>query len=705
MAKSLGEGFITIKAEVNVAAGENQITNNRASIRIPVSASLVRTLILVAPERLAEQYGPSTVMNDVYQLAEHIEVDGLVINLESDPAIREAYAQWSASQSDWTQANRTAEAIQALLQRYLDQYNTVEYIVLVGGDNVLPHYRMADHNETQWQERNYAVQVEGHPALHAAMMANKLLTDDFYADPNPAVPDSVEWTSSDPVFVPDYAIGRLIETPEEISAVIGSFLGHNGVISIDDSLIGGDDFLAGDLVAQQCELFAKSGITVNCANSDLAFAHIFEQTKPSSAWTSFHSNHYSMGLFGESLVAEDLYQLKADNTLMGTIGCHAGLNVSDANLDSDIDLAQGIAFNGGTTIGSTAYTYGSSWGINYTEALMSDFTKRFIQEDRQPIGKVLKETKKSYFAQRGWFDPLDAKTITPMTLYGLPMMRFEIPSNRIVASAEAPSQLQMVGESGQIVTMEFPSDSFTEVETSDGSYYEFMGQTLAQFRQPIQPAYHESVPYEKDGEVLKGIVLHSTEYRDLTGFDPVINESWVMGAQTQQELIEPAFEKAQWDRELPIGFTVVDGADGPEATLSYVPGLFNQDLQIERLFQSISVELLYGDAEAQQVPQLRFSEIEQRDGETDFSVGVIGGRDQVDRIIVVYEAGQSWESAELQFSVTESAWVGKAPSEVARYRIQVIDKNGNLNDPGWLTGSFGHPTHLPQAVFLPIIGK
>ena len=288
------------------------------------------------------------------------------------------------------------------------------------------------------------------------------------------------------------------------------------------------------------------------------------------------------------------------------------------------------------------------------------------------------------------------------------MIEYDLPDNRIKAAPEAKSLLQTSGKANEIVTMNFAEGDYEEVITADGSYFTYLDQTLAQFHQPIQPSHSESIPYEKDGKILKGILLHDSTYQDIADFDPVINESWVMGAQTQQDLIEPVFDDSEWDRDLPIGFTVSDGTDGPSATLSYVPGMFNVDSNVERLFSSISVELLYGDAENTELPYLTFTHLEKDAGQTEFQIGLEQASSLIEKVIVVYEVPNGWKSIDLEFNQQLAAWVGTAPAEVSRYRIQVVDVEGNLNDPGWLVDGFGNqPIDNPQTdqthQYLPII--
>ncbi|MEM8863068.1 MAG: hypothetical protein AAGD96_32555, partial [Chloroflexota bacterium] len=464
---------------------------------------------------------------------------------------------------------------------------------------------------------------------------------------------------------------------------------------------------ASDLVERQCELLTSFGLAVDCADSDSAFSNAFLNSTPTSAWTSFHSNHYSMGIFGEALSAGELYLLEnIGSPFMGTIGCHAGLNVADVGLVTDLDLAQGVAYHGGVTIGSTAYTYGSSWDVNYTEALMEDLTQRFLAADQQPIGQLLKESKQAYYDSRGWFDPLDAKTLAPMMLYGLPMTRYNIPDSRIVAQADvAPSRLVTLDDT---MSVEFPSSDFTKVETEDGVFYTFMGESIAQHHQPIQPAHSETLPAMQDSKLLKGVVLLGANYSDLANFDPVINESWVMGAQTQAEIVEPALEISQWDRDLPISLSSPDASD-TDAVLNFVPGLFNGASNVERLFSTVEFEPVYGGTADMEAPLITSATLDRSGISTMITIEAEDQQGDVERIVILYEGDEAWESVELAYDSQQQVWTGSASAVIGRYRIQAVDSSGNLTDPGWLIGDFNgsqtDPTGSESAIYLPLITR
>lgn len=410
---------LSISASTPTQENEFLVENNRSSINLPVSASDAKTIILAAPERMAALYGPSSLMDELYTVAEHPTVDGIVVNLEQEQTLLNAYTAWDADPADWRLANTVAQEIKNQLDHHLSDHLQIENIVLVGGDSIVPHYRVSDNNPTAWQERNYAARLQSGTPLWAAYQANKLLIDDFYADRVPTVPENIHWSAGSKLYLPDFAIGRLVETPDDISQVIEAYLDADGVFRTSAPLVGGDLFLAQDLVAGQCALFEAQGLGT-CSTNGVEFHDLLNKHPYDSTWTAFHSNHIAMGQFGEALRAEDVWRLPYQGQFMGTIGCHAGINEPDINNDLALDLMQANANQGGFSIASTAYTYGSTNGISYSEALFYDFTYRIITDPNHSVGVQLAASKQAYFDNDPMFENLDAKSIMPIILYGFP---------------------------------------------------------------------------------------------------------------------------------------------------------------------------------------------------------------------------------------------------------------------------------------------
>ena len=113
----------------------------------------------------------------------------------------------------------------------------IENIVLVGNDDQIPFARVRDATVYS-NEREY---VEG-PGVRQTPLTNSLalgylLTDDPYADATPLAVGSRE------LFVPDLAIGRLVETPAEIKVALDNYVRFDGRLDPQTALSTGYDFL------------------------------------------------------------------------------------------------------------------------------------------------------------------------------------------------------------------------------------------------------------------------------------------------------------------------------------------------------------------------------------------------------------------------------------------------------------------------------
>src|SRR5690606_7836985 len=118
-----------------------------------------------------------------------------------------------------------ARTIKAFLYDQIPAYPNLENIVLVGGDEMLPHRRVVDSTLVA-NQRRYVDYLAGDnvpldPAIAAAYNHRYFLIDDYYASPLPLS------TFGRELYLPQYSIGRLVETPAEIMGLIDVYLAGN----------------------------------------------------------------------------------------------------------------------------------------------------------------------------------------------------------------------------------------------------------------------------------------------------------------------------------------------------------------------------------------------------------------------------------------------------------------------------------------------
>ena len=134
-------------------------------------------------------------------------------------------------------ANAVSGDVHDALLPLLSNTNPVQNVVVIGTDDVLPMRRVQDATGIH-DERDYAEQVGGADAIDDSLATQWFLSDDIYGDPDP-----IDWLGRQ-LFLPDAAVGRLVEKNTDVHAQIDLFLQSNGVLDPQTALTTGYDFLA-----------------------------------------------------------------------------------------------------------------------------------------------------------------------------------------------------------------------------------------------------------------------------------------------------------------------------------------------------------------------------------------------------------------------------------------------------------------------------
>ena len=115
-------------------------------------------------------------------------------------------------------------------------------VVMVGPDEVIPQARVEDRtaigNESEYaDDATVDRNGDGSPddsAVSAAFRLGYMLSDDPYGDFDP----------TEFGFSPDVALGRMVETPQQIEAQAQAFLDAEGIVEPQRSFVTGYDFLS-----------------------------------------------------------------------------------------------------------------------------------------------------------------------------------------------------------------------------------------------------------------------------------------------------------------------------------------------------------------------------------------------------------------------------------------------------------------------------
>jgi hypothetical protein len=516
---------------LNFAISEGALSKPEPAPRVRVElndvadAATIRTLYIVAEQRMKNYYDQPAesdvdeVILSLLNLASD-EGDAFVINLDNyagsngGPELATLYAEWDNNADNPFYANRLAQTIDniinaATVRNPLPSQATgilsagvtftptsstdpplpnIEHIVLVGADPVIPFLRVpdltavaneADYAEYMRQEFGSDV-IDPNTPLGAALQYRTLLTDNLYGA------DRSYRFGSFPLFIPNRAVGRLVETPADIATYLRTYdSSYSAFTSPLEIPATGEDwaFTAGyDFVTDQSEVVADRlnsymggdpGNSIRLINDTWTAADLREEWFEGQ-FTDFYTSTYSVearsflslqslnGHFDHwqiipadggdngTLLAQSVYtptgslftdsnELFFTNRLAYSIGCHSGYSVPDPLVPLrdgfefvNADFPQAYLKQGGNWIGNTGYGYGSLDSIDYSERLALLFTEELGRDVPDPntanyagqsIGQALVHAKQRYVRNATTLSIYDAKVLQVMNLYGLPQIR------------------------------------------------------------------------------------------------------------------------------------------------------------------------------------------------------------------------------------------------------------------------------------------
>jgi len=657
-----------------------------------------RTLILVNEDRLAAAYAndPQELValhqltSTLQTLASHRAVSGTVVLLENVPDVAAAYDAWlpdpNAPVTDVTQsnagANAVADAILSLIQGYLEADPTYWNIVLVGDDRMIPFRRVPDASPSHFAEGTYDTIVIS-TTIGAAMAENYILTDDFYGDlSHNGIPMLV-------AYVADHPVGRLVERPSEMLAVVRAFLAHDGTIPAAPALVVGHDLVA-DAANVERAVLQGDGIATDALIGNTwttaQFRSALLQTPHNLSAINTHSRHDTYAApGGPGLRAEEL--VAATYPVSGTVafspGCHAGLNVPPGyGLDAATDFPEAFAKRGIGYIANTGWGIGDRSGLAYSEVLATQLAAQLVQGDWATLGEALLTSKLAYIANTGFLDGIDEKALLQFTLYGLPMYRLSSGTNRASADSiteAAPPLLENAEASNPgltWVTVWYQPDeaSFEQRGSPDGTYYALDGQYQAGHNSPLQPR-HFAEP-DVSGGVLHGAAFRGGTYADTANFNPVVAAASIITGGTQAEGIVSA---ANWYPAIP--FQVLDvhpALESREESFVVQFGQFRPRDNTLRLFSRMSFDLYYSTSEDFTPPTVTISSSTYSGT---LQVGAIATDTcGIHAASVTYSSNDGhWRSVEMTMADDPDTWYAFLPvSPALEYVVQVVDGAGNV---------------------------
>jgi uncharacterized repeat protein (TIGR01451 family) len=682
------------------------------SVPDPIPAG-VNTLFIVNQERLGDMYGADAadqVMAALDDLSGHgvPPIVGAVIPVEGYSEIVDAYTAWDEDNPcSPLLANHVATAIASRINEIRATHANVQFVVIVGSDEIVPMVRVPDLTQLS-NERDYAADLAftGANALLASVLTGHILTDDIYGDSDP-----IPWLDRE-LYVPEVAVGRLVETPEEIVAAVNNFVDPsvNGSLDPQTSLTTGYNFLADGAEAVDAALGALLGpanahelISETWTLSDLISNFLDAGPPPDIASINAHYDHFqALPAAGNTSGDDtDLFTTQQVEVLspglpgrtIFAMGCHSGLNVADVLIAAPnagqarrlLDWPQVYARQGALYVGNTGYGYGDTDTVALSESLMALFAERL--DGSMAVGQALTFAKQEYFASLGVYGVYDEKALVEATFYGLPMYRV---GSGAPPSPPAPLPLSEDPITGLQVASIHTEPAFEAVMTPRGKFYQVDGKEQVTHYRPIEPRIEFDVtqpdatpPYTR----AHGAIIIDLVSTDETPFNAVFSRP-VVGLSANEP--EPAFRDVAFPSTIQNISTFL-APTGLRQRLVLIPGRYfslEDGAGVQRLFTSIDTQVYYSDSLDWIPPTLRQVK------------AVIAGRDvgfvvratdnssgTVERVLVVFrevraEPSSDWRSVELVRTPGTDLWTGGAlistDVQSVEFFAQGVDSAGNV---------------------------
>ncbi|MDW3213051.1 MAG: choice-of-anchor Q domain-containing protein [Ilumatobacteraceae bacterium] len=682
----------------------------------------LNTLFITNSQLLEFTYGP--VAADVLAAAEDVAaaassgVVGAVLPVDDDSAVRAAYEARAADPCDPERSNDIVRAIGDVIDRYTAARPGIEYIVIVGDDRQVPMANVVDDanfaNERTFSQ-DFAADADNES--NAALAAGRYRTDDPYGS------DAGIRIRDHELFVPDRAVGRLVETPSEIIGALENFVEFGGRLDPTtesrNALQTGYEFLT-DGAELNASNLADAGYTVDDSligpswtDGDLADAldtsggeHLdvigihahFDENNALPAFDNFNPQGGDDGLF-----STDELPVTVDRSVVYSMGCHSGYSVSDVQIGvaptaAPNDWAQELA-RGRTTVfgGNTGYGYGDTDRIALTEMLTAIFADEV--GGHGSIGAAWAAAKQRMARDVLVLDAYQEKALQQFVLYGLPMFHVNTAPPDLTRAVEAVAPLTAAAAAvpdtdpitGQpIAAVEFrrnppatdPSvPQFELVETPDGSYYQVDGRAITVNGHPIQPLYAADVPSFDGLQARDALITELTTVDAPVPFDPVFFRASPNFGDPRPEYLDGSFpaemstvRRYQLGRERHEQILVAAG--------QYRASDDEPDSGTQRLHTRVVAEVYYSPSNDFTPPAIATSSGRFDDDAIRFDIEV---DTTAERVYVLYRAAGAniWSGVDL-VDLGDGTWTGVGPFEPTdtetrvEYIVQAVDDAGNV---------------------------
>ncbi|HSP28976.1 MAG TPA: hypothetical protein VLN74_10550, partial [Ilumatobacteraceae bacterium] len=405
------------------------------------------------------------------------------------------------------------------------------------------------------------------------------------------------------------------------------------------------------------------------------------------------------------------------DSLVFTVGCHAGFSVSDVQLQNPaLDWAQLNAQNTNQFVAHTTYGYGDTTIVAYSERLAQLFAENVAAmvgptaSSDASLGQAVRDAKERYLAGTLVLTPYDEKILQSWTYYGLPMYTLgDIgepnpgPDTTGATGAQTTTFLELAGattllasaplvdgpasfatENGTTtVDIDLSGDALERVDVAGppaSSYYQVDGNAIVAQYRPVQPLVDVEIPVPG---TYQGFLVTGLTSEDLPAtYVPFYSNPLIDNSANETRIVVG-------DGAFPATLQRVNDVTGGQRLL-VAAGEYESG---QRLFRRISGELIPrnpdkpGDDLASRfldVVGLRVADVGGTGKGVQFDV--ITDDDAVRAVVLFREFGTTeWRSVELAGRAAvdgRRGWFGSAPlltsGNDVEFFVQNVDDAGNV---------------------------
>jgi hypothetical protein len=690
----------------------------------------------------AKAYGLTAANNLLAKLntvAARADVNGAVLQVDGDGAVRTAKAAWDASPCSTAAANDVVRKINAVVARYRAQATGVQSITIVGGDELIPMARIADLT-TDANEASAVGDLifttngltRGN-ALFASEFLGNTLTDDAYT-----AGTTIPWFGRE-LYLPQIAGGRLVETPAEIMGQLDQYISSNGILAPTTAVVSGYDFMKDEAGQISTELRSTTARNVSVdtkspqgtlpligdawTKTDLQPYFSSSTAQRGIVSANGHYNHWEaapasrpaaspppLPLTSADLISTSVLpllgatQLQDTGSILFTMGCHAGLNVSNTFPSGTTperlrDWAQAWSQNKvAVYVANTGYGYGDYDAIVLSERLMAMFAHNLSTDGS--IGRKLVLAKQQYFGSIASYDPYAEKALAEATFYGLPFYRVGTGAEAS-GPALVPTDADSSATGVSVATISIdPEHLLTKHDTARGTYWANTADNGVEYLKdrPIEPRISQEVT-TNGGLRAHGVRISELTTHDELNIDPLIATPMIdLSAHEPEALVK--------NITFPATFAAIDhwtafGANHDSLVLDAGqtrPGIGTGETQ--RLVDHIKLDVLYSTSN-DFAPPLLSSVGSIVDGGTATLFAHTSDSSGVARVVAFFtEGGSVWKFVTLHL-VSGDLYTGTAAVTVPKIESAFLsqDTKGNVGystDKGTLFTSLTGDSQPPE---------